>query len=126
MSKVKTHEKIERKTLKNLQKFLQDVSKENKIEEKVIYKDYLKTTETVTKKKYNTQIEEFDFYTLRRIPNDKYIFYYDTNGYMYIKEQKKMRMIAYYDRNKKIVSFQGKTYSTLEKFIKKSFNQNSL
>lgn len=125
MSKVKTHEKFERNTLKNLQKFLQDVSKENKIEEKIIYKDYLKTTETVTKKKYNTQIEEFDFYTLRRIPHDTYVFYYDTNGYMYIKEQKKMRMIAYYDRNKKIVSFQGKTYSTLEKFLKKSFNQNS-
>ena len=125
MSKLKTFDKFERKTLKNLQKFLQDVSKDNKIEEKVIYKDYLKTTESVTKKKYNTQIEVFDFYTLRRIPHDTYQFYYDTNGYLYIKEEKKMRMIAYYDRNKKIVSFQGKTFSTLEKFLKKSFNQNS-
>ena len=64
-------------------------SKDNKIEEKVIYKDYLKTTESVTKKKYNTQIEVFDFYTLRRIPHDTYQFYYDTNGYLYIKEEKK-------------------------------------
>jgi hypothetical protein len=125
MSTVKTYENFEKKTLKNVQKFLQNISKENQIEEKVIYKDYLKTTEDVSKKKYNTQIEEFDFYTLRRLPyDDKYIFYYDTNGYIYAKEEKKMRMIAYYDRNKKIVSFEGKSYSTLEKFIKKSFNQN--
>ena len=124
MSKVKTFEKIERKTLKNLQGFLKTVSKENNVKEHIIYKDYLKTTENNSKKKYNTQIEEFDYHTLRRIPHDTYIFYYDTNGYIYMKQERKMKMIAYYDRNKKIVSFEGKTHSTMDKFIKKVINQN--
>lgn len=121
----KTFEKFERKTFKNLQIFLKNVSNENKIDEKIIYKDYLKTCEIKTKKKYKTEVEEFDSQTLRRIEHKDYNFYYDTNGYIYMKENKRMRMIAYYDRNKKIISFEGKSHSTIDKFIKKVLiNQN--
>lgn len=123
----KEYELIEKNSLKNVQKFLSNIIKEEKIEHpNKLYKEYLDISEYKKKKKYKTQIEEFDMYTLKRIPHQIYIFYYDTNGYIYHRKdkEKKLTMIAYYDRNKKIMSFQGKIHSTLDKFIQKSFNQN--
>lgn len=111
-------------TLKNVQKLLMNVSDEQKLDVDDLYNTYLTSNKNEKEKKYKTRIEEFGMHLLRRIPHEKYIFYYDTNGYIYQKFENnpKMKMVAYYDRNKKIVNQEGKIHSTIQKFVSKNID----